>query len=562
MKPHYIILLVVGLLLSVVSCRKQTSLSSLFDNLVQIESIMEQYPDSAFQMLQQIQDASSYPISDQAYYYLLLTEAQDKNYQTPVSDSLLLIALDYYQQQEEDPYHLTKAWYYKGRIHHEAGDPLRAQTCYLKALDAGIRLDQWRLLGRINNLIGWLYTYQRVYEQAIPYLHAAIMYAKKANSSRGMAFSSRDLGRVYSVMEKPDSAIFYYKQSISLAELNSSHSELASIYLKQGYDSLALKHLSRALELSVLDEDRFPLYLVLGEYYTSNNQTDSALYYLKKSIESPTLATQAASCYFLTEIAKLQNDKDAYIHWNEKYVALSDSINRQKVDNELRITKKQYEDRQIAMQMEQKELEVSLVNYRWALVCLLLLFVILFIGIERKRRGEKLEEQRRRFELLDHQLQLNKRLVVEKEQLIDRLQKQNAQYSTRSIISSDGELPLQKSNQTQEEFIRSFSESNVYQRFHSEQSWKPSSDDWNELQEMLNQYYDNFTVRLKQLVPAISENELRVVCLLKAEVRPLVISQLLCCSISNVSKLRSRLYKKITGVEGSSIELDRLISDL
>lgn len=274
------------------------------------------------------------------------------------------------------------------------------------------------------------------------------------------------------------------------------------------------------------------------------------------------MATQAASCYFLTEIAKLQNDKDAYIHWNEKYVALSDSINRQKVDNELRITKKQYEDRQIAMQMEQKELEVSLVNYRWALVCLLLLFVILFIGIERKRRGEKLEEQRRRFELLDHQLQLNKRLVVEKEQLIDRLQKQNAQYSTRSIISSDGELPLQKNNQTQEEFIRSFSESNVYQRFHSEQSWKPSSDDWNELQEMLNQYYDNFTVRLKQLVPAINENELRVVCLLKAEVRPLVISQLLCCSISNVSKLRSRLYKKITGVEGSSIELDRLISDL
>lgn len=562
MKPHSILLFVVGLLLSVGSCRQHSACFSLSGHLAQIESIMDSYPDSAYQQLLQVESVNTLSASERAYYYLLLTEAQDKVYLTPASDSLLQIALRYYQQQEEDAYHLTKAWYYKGRIHHEAGSPLQAQMCYLNALETGAGLDQWRLLGRINNLIGWLYTHQRVYEQAIPYLHAAIAYADKANSLRGKAFSCRDLGRVYSVMEKWDSAVCYYQQSISLADLNSSHSELASIYLKQGCDSLALHHLSRSLALAAFEEERYPVYLVLGEYYTHTGQVDSALHYLQRSAESPVLATQASACYYLTEAAKQRNDKDAYIRWNEKYVALSDSVNRQKMDHELRMTQQQYEDRHIAMQMEQKELEVSLANYRFALVCLLLVCVILFIGIERRRRVEKWKEQQSRFEFLSHQFQLHKRLVEQKDQLISQLQEQCMLLADPNTFPIDHGLLLQKNGSASASTLRFIEENEVYKRFHSEQSWKPSNADWKELQDMLDQYYDNFTLRLKQLVPVMKENELHVACLLKANVRPLVISRLLCCSISNVSKLRSRFYKKITGVEGSSAELDQLIANL
>lgn len=46
---------------------------------------------------------------------------------------------------------------------------LHAQDYYLKVLQEEDKIDDNALLGRINNSMGMLYTYQEVYERAIPY---------------------------------------------------------------------------------------------------------------------------------------------------------------------------------------------------------------------------------------------------------------------------------------------------------------------------------------------------------------------------------------------------------
>ena len=126
-----------------------------------IENLMPQHPDSALMLLEQIENKENLSRKDKAHYYLLLTEAQDKTFVKHETDSLITIATDYYEETD-DLERKAKAWFYKGRINQDLNQPLKAQEYYLKALREEEQIKDYALLGRINNNIGMLYTYQTV----------------------------------------------------------------------------------------------------------------------------------------------------------------------------------------------------------------------------------------------------------------------------------------------------------------------------------------------------------------------------------------------------------------
>lgn len=128
------------------------------------EKIMSQHPDSVLTLLSTIQDVNDLSEKDRAMYYLLLTEAQNKTYVKPTSDSLITIAVEFFDKTE-DWGRKAKAWYYRGRINQDLGDALHAQDYYLKALQDENQINDYILIGRIYSSIGMLYTYQNVYEK-------------------------------------------------------------------------------------------------------------------------------------------------------------------------------------------------------------------------------------------------------------------------------------------------------------------------------------------------------------------------------------------------------------
>ena len=85
------------------------------------EKIMSQHPDSVLTLLSTIQDVNDLSEKDRAMYYLLLTEAQNKTYVKPTSDSLITIAVEFFDKTE-DWGRKAKAWYYKGRVNQDLGD--------------------------------------------------------------------------------------------------------------------------------------------------------------------------------------------------------------------------------------------------------------------------------------------------------------------------------------------------------------------------------------------------------------------------------------------------------
>lgn len=164
------------------------------------EKIMSQHPDSVLTLLSTIQDVNDLSEKDRAMYYLLLTEAENKTYVKPTSDSLIAISTEYFDKTE-DWGRKAKAWYYRGRINQDLGDALHAQDYYLKALQDESKVNDYMLLGRIYNSIGMLLTYQEVYESAIPYQKRALNCFKLLGDSVGQSFALRDIGRVYTAQK-------------------------------------------------------------------------------------------------------------------------------------------------------------------------------------------------------------------------------------------------------------------------------------------------------------------------------------------------------------------------
>ena len=171
-----------------------------------IENLMPQHPDSALMLLEQIENKENLSRKDKAHYYLLLTEAQDKTFVKHETDSLITIATDYYEETD-DLERKAKAWFYKGRINQNLNHPLKAQECFLNALQNEEQIEDHVLLGRINNGIGMLYTQQDVYERALLYQQKAVIHFKAISDSTGQVYALRDLGRIYEIIHQTDSAI-------------------------------------------------------------------------------------------------------------------------------------------------------------------------------------------------------------------------------------------------------------------------------------------------------------------------------------------------------------------
>ena len=256
-----------------------------------IENLMPQHPDSALMLLEQIENKENLPRKDKAHYYLLLTEAKDKNYIPHTSDSLIAIATDYYEKTEYVN-RKAKAWYYKGRINQDLGHPLKAQEYYLKALRDEEQVTDYALLGRINNSIGMLYTYQTVYEKALPFQKRAVENFRMLKDSMGQIFALRDLGRTFSMLGYKDSAIMSNQVAISLMGkeiLPSVYTELADLYVSRQQIGEAYELLHIALRNMAKPQAKYPTYLVLGELFQQCGQIDSARVYLQACADSAPL---------------------------------------------------------------------------------------------------------------------------------------------------------------------------------------------------------------------------------------------------------------------------------
>lgn len=474
----------------------------------QAEALMNAHPDSALTLLGSMADTlAMLPEETQMYHSLLTIQAKDKLYITHTSDSLINRIVAFYENYGDND-RLMMAYFYQGSTYRDMNDAPRALKAFHQAIDAGKDTKNLTLLGQTYGQMGTLFSYQKLYDEALEATRNALqLYTTQKDSAR-YPYLNRDIARIYSAKNNNDSALFYYQKAYSLAskfklELHKIQisNELGCFLYEINQPQKAKKHLLRATEHSSSISNAL---LYLGHIYQDEQKLDSARICWLMALKYGDIRKKASAYRYLSNLEKsLKNDKQFQIY-HQYYQKINDSINNLiKTDT---IVKQNLTYKYQKVKKENSQLRNEKRSYKNGLYLLLciLIAVILVYAFTLLTRKRKIDTQK-----------------------------------TQEVL---------------------FLESDIYHHFRSVS--RKEEKDWALLQKELDKTYNGFTQRLKNLYPSISLQEQRICYLIKIKMTNREIANTLYATDSAISMARKRLYKKMTGSEGSGEKLNTLISDL
>lgn len=542
--------------------------------LLEVEKIIEEQPDSALSILNKVENINQLSEKDHATYCLLLTQAQDLNYITHTSDSLIKIAATYFEKSN-DKHKASLSYYYMGRVNTDLHDALKAQEFYLKALEIGEKTKDYHLLAKICNNLGTLYNYQDIYDLALPMQKKALYYInmEQKQDTVNMSYILRNTARTFTLMNLEDSAVIYHKQALKYSRpynISSILVDLGNIYIYKNEYVEAKKYIDLAQNSTTILKTLYPIYLSKGKLLSAMGQLDSAKYYLTQCSQSSNIYTQAGSLYHLAQVALKENDLNNYVKYTETYSTLRDSITKHSHFENIRIAQSMFNYQRIAKekdQFEKKAAQRMIFIYQVIIIFFLTIAIFIFIfkreKIKKKRLTELKEEQYKRSQQYiennnKHIFQLTETLHSKQEEMSEverqlyEARKLMLEMENRQIFEKQGTILLLE---------KDFHNSSIYIRIHREDDIQLSPSEWEELHQLIDATYPDFTNRLIRLYPQISIEEIHICYLVKMQLSIKKIAFIMHITSSGVSQCRRRLYKKFTGEPQNTEKFDRFIAD-
>ena len=309
--------------------------------LVQADSLMNLHPDSALNMLESISTDSLKTKADRAYHALLLTQARDKNYIVQTDDSLIQVAVRYYDTHENAPLQ-ARAYYCWGSLYRDRNDYSQAIDKYTIALShINGRSENAELKASLYSNLGYLYYTQGLSTEADSIYQRAELLAKSQKDTASLCYTlsqrgmiSLEQGKTYypkaeQQMQQALSIGKAFSDSTILVPIYHSLSMLYSLMPKPGQALLYAR-----LNYSGLKDTQhcYRTFLLLGNAYFINGQYDSAGIFLQKILKAERYYdTKADACMRLSEIAQKKGDMETSILLGRKRTMYQDSaqINQQ-----------------------------------------------------------------------------------------------------------------------------------------------------------------------------------------------------------------------------------------
>lgn len=316
-------------------------------------------------------------------------------------------------------------------VHLAADDPYHALKLYYESLPLFEKVKDKEGIAKVYNIIGIYKTDTQQYDSAEVYLQKAIKLNQEINNVRGINQSQGNLGYLFVLTGKKDSAEkIYLKLVTTLIELKDSLS-LSVIYYdlcllsQQQNDYLTSQdYLKKAIFISEKTKDTAllkVLYLSSGELYINVNKPDSATMTLNKSISySQAINDAKTEMEALTLLAELNIASGDYLNGISKLHQVSilkDTLHLRKTKYNTKTSELQYENEKKKMQIELQQSSINstrktekLYKVLWVIsLSLVILFIIVLVLQMRHIRNRK--------EIF------NKKLVINNLE-IDRIQKE------------------------------------------------------------------------------------------------------------------------------------------
>lgn len=567
------------------SCRNE---QRYLDELLQADQYMQQHPDSALLSLQKIASPEKLPEAQHAYYCLLLTQAEDKTYHIPTSDSLISIAAHYFEKQK-DTHLKARAWCYMGRTNQELQQTEKALEYYLKAIPYAEEARDYKLLAIIYNSAGILYRQQKMFDKALSQTYKSLQASHLAEDTFGIIIAYRNIGRIHLFAENIDSTLYNYEHALKLARTinhnlsqTSILNDIGAIYDKIGKYNEAIQLIQSTISRENEGNNNHASYLSLGVIYEKKNMIDSAYYYFDLAKNSDNIYTEAGAYFRLYNLSKEKSNYKQALAYKEKHQFLRDSIDRDRKRIDFLNTIHTYEQKELKKELELKSAQERIL-YLLLIIILLVSLIISFFIYSRKRlqQEKKLRSQEKKIQYEKEQRLLSEKQIRQNEQQIE-INKQKIINKEEALLSVQGKLLTYETGllQTENELIRLKREEQEFRNkifmekgythrirvtgqnsFDSEDSYPPFHfKEIPQLREALNEVYNGFADNLSVSYPQLKDRELDICYLLKAGAKTSNISFIISMTPNAVSKKKKNILYKL-GIIDKSISLEEFLDN-
>lgn len=489
-----ILLVIVCIPFLLYGCRNTDKDKDLFSTL----SInIEHKPDSVLHELDSLKKTTSFSKLNEARWNLWYVRAYEEKSYTLPADSIVLAATDLLCKNgslREQAY----SYFYLGRLYADQNEETKmseALAYYLEALKIAEEIKEYRLAGLICNYMDRIYTAEARYDKGLEISKRAEQNFIKSGTVRSQIFSLSDISHNFLLLNLTDSALLYCAKAELLARqiddeeaLTSVwHEQAATYWLSKDYKSAEyyIKKALDATEDSVLKEKATLLYIDINIGLKKYDKAKELLLPFLKQ-ENPSLIDRASNSSCLSEIEEGLGNYALALKHKKEYMNFYDTIiNRQERVNTITAELDAEKNNMLG--------KTSYLRQR-VLVCILLaviLFIVccvLFI-LYRKRGKQILLSEKEVRNLKEEQQNLKNELLVNSEQL-----------QKMSLLSC---TPLHKQKDLKDEMEQFLLSSEV------------TPDDWSKLEGYLNLSQDGFMEKLRTVYPALSEDEVHMLMLIR-----------------------------------------------
>lgn len=385
--------------------------------LTAADSLMNIRPDSALQLLHSIHHEQQLTQAHKAYYALLLTQAQDKNYLDSLqSDSLISIAVDYFKHSNEKE-KTARAYFYCGKLHAMKGNDTTAMQAYLKADNMLQTCHNFWLKAKVQEYIGSLNNKQKMYDAALCNFQQALSYNQQIGDTSAMAYIYRNIAHTYYQKQYPDSVLYYTNAAIQLINNDSLESVFPSLMQQIGmvkrdlgdYEE-AIDYFLAAIKLNKIKSSGYNYRLSLAMLYIKTADYNSAKEQLEQVLTAPSLYTRAGAYNYLYLLSKLSGDYLQALEYKEISDSLLQKYQKQQAQEKLLKMQQIHEVEKLHLQhklmQEKKKMQVYFL--------LVIILIIIWIAIKIYRY------QQFRIKQLKNEIYLSLRTIERNEQEIGK----------------------------------------------------------------------------------------------------------------------------------------------
>lgn len=478
-------------------------------------------------------DEKSFTTEESMYWNLLRLNI--KYVQGTLSDSDFYIAdnLKNYYKASDNNDKLSKAYLFIGDIYRSVGNYPDAIKNILKAKELIADQECTALNVWISMKMGDIYLSENILDKCAEAYKEAYYSSLKTNDTLRISLAALRMGKAYIIQDDPDSAIIFFKESIRLGNMTNRKEHVTPYTIITLCDIyIQLEKYEKAYELMSRDSLNTANW---AYWHFGQNNIDSAIYYFQKFLKQPSLQIQAEGLHNLIELSKLKKDEHKSLFYSTRLIEVNDSLKQESQAEKIRQSEAQHKIETIIAEAEkhdrfQKRLIVSI-------IVTIILGTLLIICLHFKNKAKQHQECGKKLQSKILQLSLDN-IQKEKEQICDEQTSIQQQERIKELHDTD--------------IYRSIKLNAGKSKFHL------TDKQWKELQAAIDKAYNGFTGRLLEIA-SISEQEMYVCYLIKLEISPAAMAELLCKSKSGITMIRSRLYKKLSGQDGTAQQLDELI---